>query len=104
LRLRAFALDGVSPQAQAFRDLLASADDPNIYNIGELGIGLNPECILENSMLSDEGVRGTIHVALGTSAYIGGDVVAAGHYDMVFAGATLELDGEAVLANGELQL
>jgi 2,5-dihydroxypyridine 5,6-dioxygenase len=100
----AYSIEGESREAQVFRQLLESMDDPNIYNIGELGIGLNPKCVLENSMLSDEGVRGTIHVALGTSAYIGGKVKAAGHYDMVFKGATLKLDGEVVLAGGEPQL
>jgi 2,5-dihydroxypyridine 5,6-dioxygenase len=100
----AYSIEGESREARVFRDLLESMDDPNVYNIGELGIGLNPKCVLENSMLSDEGVRGTIHIALGTSAYIGGKVKAAGHYDMVFKGATLELDGEVVLAGGQPRL
>jgi 2,5-dihydroxypyridine 5,6-dioxygenase len=97
----AYAIEGESTIARTFRELLQSMNDPNVYNIGELGLGLNPKCILENSMLSDEGVRGTVHIALGTSAYIGGKVKAAAHYDMVFKGATVELDGEAVLVDGK---
>lgn len=89
-------------EAQNFAKLLRSKNDPLIYNVGELGFGMNPLCQFENSMLSDEGVYGTIHIALGTNAYIGGKTVAAGHYDMVFSGATAELDGETVLKDGNL--
>lgn len=90
--------------AHAFRELLVSMNDKEIYNVAELGIGMNPKCKLENSMLSDEGVAGTIHVALGTNAYIGGRVIAPGHYDMVTKDTTLELDGEVVVNEGELKL
>ncbi|HEX78291.1 MAG TPA: hypothetical protein G4O03_07820 [Dehalococcoidia bacterium] len=97
-------IEGEGRIARAFRELLASLNDKEIYNVAELGIGMNPKCKLENSMLSDEGVAGSIHVALGTNAYMGGRVVAAGHYDMVVMNPTLELDGEAVIHQGELKL
>ena len=58
---------------------------------------MNPLCELENSMLSDEGVFGTVHIALGTNKYIGGVVQANGHYDMVFKDAVIEVDGKRVL-------
>ena len=89
-------------QAKEFKDFLESKNDPNLFKVAELGIGMNPLNVFENSMLSDEGVYGTIHIAIGTNAYIGGKTVAAGHYDMVFSGATLELDGQIVLKDGEV--
>lgn len=89
-------------EAEDFLKVLQSKSDPLIFNVAELGIGMNPLCEFENSMLSDEGVYGTIHIALGTNAYIGGKTVAAGHYDMVFSSATLALDGRVVLKDGEL--
>ena len=83
------------PEADAFRSLLASFDDPNVYNLGELGVGMNPECTLDGTMLSDESVWGGIQLALGTSAP-GGKCRAAAHYDTVLTGAVLELDGKPV--------
>jgi leucyl aminopeptidase (aminopeptidase T) len=38
-------------EAAAFRELLASFDDPNVYNLGEFGVGMNPECRLDGTML-----------------------------------------------------
>ena len=87
--------------ARRFRDLLASKNDPNIYNIGELGVGMNPSATPNGSMLSDEATRGVIHIALGTSA-TGGTVQAAGHYDVLMGNATLEFDGVAVVKNGQV--
>ncbi len=88
--------------AKRFKDLLESKNDPNIYNIAELGIGMNPNCKPEGSMLLDEGTLGTIHIALGTSAYIGGTVKASGHYDVLVSNPTLELDGVVVVKDGKL--
>lgn len=90
--------------ADRFRSLLASFDDPNVYNLGELGVGMNPCCTIDGTMLSDESVYGSIQLALGTSAYIGGTVKAAAHYDTILTDATLELDGRAVLVGTQLML
>lgn len=93
-------------EADLFKKVLEERNDEegNIYLAGEFGIGMNPECELENSMLSDEGVFGTIHVALGTNAYIGGVIKAKGHYDMVVKDASVEIDGKTILRNNELFL
>lgn len=87
--------------AQNFNELLESMKDPNVYNIGELGVGMNPECKPRGNMLEDEATLGVIHIALGTSA-TGGKVKAAGHYDTLVSNATLELDGVAAVKDGEL--
>jgi len=100
----AVRIEGGGRIGQSFRELLVSMNDKEIYNVAELGIGMNPKCRLENSMLSDEGMAGTIHVAIGTSSYIGGRVKASGHYDMVVKGITLELDGDVVVHEGQLKL
>ncbi|MEH7524240.1 hypothetical protein V7149_13305 [Bacillus sp. JJ1503] len=93
-------------EADLFKKVLEERNDDNgnIYFAGEFGIGMNPECQLENSMLSDEGVFGTIHIALGTNAYIGGNIKAKGHYDMVVNAPTVEIDGNVILKNKELFL
>lgn len=99
----AVAIEG-GAEARQFRDLLASFNDPLVYNLGELGVGMNPKCVLDGTMLSDESVYGSIQLALGTSAYIGGTVKAAAHYDTILTDATLELDGQPVLRGTELLL
>jgi leucyl aminopeptidase (aminopeptidase T) len=91
-------------EAKIFRDLLASFDDPNVYNLGELGVGMNPMCTLDGTMLSDESVYGGFQLALGTSAYIGGTCKAAAHYDTVLTDAALDLDGKTVFENDRLLL
>ncbi len=90
----AVAIEG-GAEADVFRKLLSGFDDPNVYNLGELGVGMNPECTLDGTMLSDESVWGGIQLALGTSAP-GGECRAAAHYDTVLTGAVLELDGQPV--------
>ncbi len=98
---RAVSITG-GPVAEAFRELLAGLNDPNVYLVGELGIGMNPNCVIRGNMQDDEGMYGTAHVAFGTNKYIGGTNVAAGHYDVVIRKATLELDGELVVKDGEV--
>lgn len=97
----AISIEG-GPEAVKFRNLLANFKDPNVYNLGELGIGMNPECILDGTMLSDESVYGGFQLALGTSAYIGGTCKAAAHYDTVIINACLELDGKKIFENDRL--
>jgi 2,5-dihydroxypyridine 5,6-dioxygenase len=97
----AVSIEG-GPEAVKFRDLLASFNDPNVYNLGELGLGMNPKCSLDGTMLSDESVYGGFQLALGTSAYIGGTCKAAAHYDTVITDACLELDGEKVFEGNRL--
>lgn len=87
--------------AKTFAALLKSFDDPNVYNLGELGLGMNPECALDGTMLSDESVWGGVQLALGTSAP-GGLCRAAAHYDTVITKAKLELDGKLVFDETEL--
>lgn len=99
----AVAIEG-GTEARQFRELLASFNDPLVYNLGELGVGMNPKCVLDGTMMSDESVFGSIQLALGTSAYIGGTVKAAAHYDTILTEATLELDGRTVLRGTEILL
>lgn len=90
--------------ADRLRAVLEAAGDPLVYNVGELGIGLNPKARIQGSLLEDEGCLGAIHIALGSNANFGGTVKAARHIDNILTGATLELDGCVVVAAGELRL
>ncbi|KAG1360490.1 hypothetical protein G6F61_014355 [Rhizopus arrhizus] len=65
---------------------------------------MHPRCHLDGTMLADESGYGSIQLALGTSAYIGGTVKAAAHYDTIVTDATLTLDGRVVLQGTDLRL
>jgi leucyl aminopeptidase (aminopeptidase T) len=73
-------------------------------NLAELGVGTNDRAQLTGLMLEDEKILGTIHVAFGASAGIGGTVSVAIHLDVVVLDASLEIDGTPVLDGGRFVL
>ncbi|MEH7125816.1 hypothetical protein V7127_21640 [Bacillus sp. JJ1773] len=89
-------------EARILSDNLASKNDPNVYNIAEIGVGLNPECKFIGSMLEDEGVYGSVHIGIGSSLTLGGNVVAACHYDLIMTDVTLVVDGQTIIKDGEV--
>ena len=67
------------------------------YNLAELGIGTNVGVTeLVGNLLLDEKAAGTVHVAIGDDAGIGGDVDAPLHVDGVLREPTVTADGEPV--------
>lgn len=91
-------------QARMLADDLASKNDPNVYNIAEHGVGLNPKCHFCGFMLEDEGVFGSCHIGIGTSITLGGTVKASCHYDVIMKNASVEVDGKMVLKDGCVML
>lgn len=87
-------------QADMLISDLKAKNDPNVYNVAELGVGLNPNCSFVGFMLEDEGVYGSAHIGIGTSITLGGNVKAACHYDLIMHKATIEADGEVILKDG----
>lgn len=81
-----------------------SKNDPNVYNIAEVGVGLNPMCKFTGSMLEDEGVFGSLHIGVGTSITLGGTIKAACHYDLIMTKPTLIADGITILKDGQLMI
>jgi leucyl aminopeptidase (aminopeptidase T) len=73
-------------------------------NLAELGIGTNDRAILTGSVLEDEKVLGTVHVAFGASAGIGGTVSVPIHLDVVVLDATLDIGATRVLDAGRYVL
>jgi leucyl aminopeptidase (aminopeptidase T) len=69
-------------------------------NLAELGIGTNDRAMLTGNVLEDEKILGTVHVAFGASAGIGGTVSVPIHLDVVITDASLRIDGTTVLDNG----
>jgi leucyl aminopeptidase (aminopeptidase T) len=73
-------------------------------NLAELGIGTNDCAQLTGDVLEDEKILGTVHVAFGASAGIGGTVSVPIHLDVVVIDASLEVDGRPVLDAGRFLL
>jgi len=72
------------------------------YNIAELGIGTNDKAIVTGNVLEDEKAIGTVHIALGDNASMGGKVSAPIHIDGILLRPTLKVDGETIMADGKL--
>ncbi|WP_252698198.1 aminopeptidase [Natronosalvus vescus] len=67
------------------------------YNLAELGIGTNVAVTeLVGSVLLDEKAGGTVHIAIGDDAGIGGDVEAPIHLDGIIREPTVYADGVEV--------
>lgn len=90
------------PAADIVRASWESMGDPAVYNIAELGIGMNPCCRLLGLMLEDEGVANTCHIGIGTSITLGGTVKAPCHYDFIMHRPTITVDGSCIMRDGEL--
>ncbi len=91
------AIEG-GKQATYLSQLLGAQNDRYVYNVAQFAFGLNPKCTeFTGEMLNDEGVDGTIHIGIGTSASLGGTVQAKTHFDAVIREPNVWLDGECVL-------
>jgi leucyl aminopeptidase (aminopeptidase T) len=83
--------------AEQLRSILESQNDPHVYQIAELGIGLNPHAQLRGAIIEDEGKLGTVHVAVGNNILLGGRNEAPIHIDNVMKDPTIEFDGKIIL-------
>jgi len=73
-------------------------------NLAELGVGTNERAALTGNILEDEKMLGTVHVAFGASAGIGGTVAVPVHLDCLIEDATLDVGGTRVLDAGRFVL
>lgn len=97
----------VSGHGKKFADVMKVLNqDPtgNSCLLAEVGIGLNPEARLCNSMLEDEGAIGTIHFGFGSNHTIGGTIKASQHIDMVITNPTMAADDTLLLQSGVIQV
>ena len=60
--------------------------------IGELGVGINPGAVLIGSMIMDEKVMGTGHIAIGSNSWFGGVIKTLYHGDQVFKSPVYYVD------------
>lgn len=91
-------------EAEKLRKMLEAAKDSNVYNIAEVGLGLNPKARLIGRLLEDEGVLGTAHIGVGSSLPLGGKIQASLHIDLIIRNPTIDIDGKKIVENGELKI
>lgn len=92
-------------EAERVKDFLAGWNDPEIYNITELGIGTNPRCRFAGiaAPAEDTHTRGQVTLALGNDTHLGGNTFASCHIDSTMWQPSLELDGKVVVERGKLK-
>jgi leucyl aminopeptidase (aminopeptidase T) len=89
------------PEGERLLDALRAHGDAGV-NLAELGVGTNERATLTGNVLEDEKILGTVHVAFGASAGIGGTVAVPIHLDVVVLDATLTVGGQPILEAGRL--
>jgi leucyl aminopeptidase (aminopeptidase T) len=91
------------PLAQAFTGHL-DAFGPDGRHLAELGVGTNDRAQLTGNLLEDEKLLGSVHVAFGASAAIGGTVAVPVHEDCVVLDPTLTIGDTTVVERGRFVL
>jgi leucyl aminopeptidase (aminopeptidase T) len=94
-------VDATGPEGERLLEALRAHGDAGV-NLAELGIGTNDRATLTGNVLEDEKILGTVHVAFGASAGIGGTVAVPIHLDVVVLDATLTVGGQPILEAGRL--
>jgi leucyl aminopeptidase (aminopeptidase T) len=87
--------------ARRLRDHVEGVE--NATNIGELGIGLNPQARITSDITESKKRIGTAHMAMGDSAGgYGGSVVSDVHLDGILMTPRIELDGRVLADDGRV--
>ena len=88
------------------RNLLKPGTNEEPYtsrrNMAEFGIGTNPNATRPDNTLESEKIRGTIHIAVGDNAHMGGRVHADLHQDFIQPKPDVWVDGKLMMKEGKL--
>ncbi|GAB3057074.1 aminopeptidase [Salinicoccus sesuvii] len=91
-------------EANILREILETFEDDTVYNIAELGLGLNEKNVICGHMAPDEGSLGNIHIGIGKNLNFGGHVDSPLHLDLVMRDVTIEIDGRLLMEEGKLKV
>jgi len=89
--------------AEKFSGMVNEVGD-KARNLAELGVGTNYMAQINGTVLEDEKVLGTIHLALGNNVSMGGTVNVGFHVDGIITKPTLRIDDFLLLDNGKMQI
>jgi leucyl aminopeptidase (aminopeptidase T) len=90
-------------EGQALLDLLRRHGE-EATTVAELGIGTNEKAELTGNVLEDEKLLGTVHVAFGAGAAIGGTIQVPVHLDCVVMKPSISVDGTEIVREGSFLL
>jgi len=103
LNIQEGVIDGIRGDCtETFREMIGS--DPCARHVCELGIGTNPAAEIVGTVLEDEKVYGTCHIAFGDNAGFGGTIECPTHVDGIVRKPDVYLDDQLVASSGDLQL
>lgn len=88
-------------QAKQFGEIVGSVGE-KARNLAELGVGTNSMAEIKGTVLEDEKVLGTVHLALGNNISMGGTCNVGFHVDGILLKPTLTIDGRKILDNGKM--
>jgi leucyl aminopeptidase (aminopeptidase T) len=88
--------------AKELEEILEPFGQPG-RNVAELGIGTNHKAKIVGSVLEDEKVMGTVHMALGDNKSMGGNVSVQSHLDGILLKPTLWIDDKKIMEDGVLK-
>ncbi len=80
---------GRDPFAEVINSKIA--EDPQMGNIAELGIGTNESATRPDNILETEKILGTVHIAIGDNSTFGGNVSVPFHQDFIFFKPTMKV-------------
>jgi len=91
-------------EATQWKEWLLSLEDPNMFSIAHVSIGLNPNARLRGFIMEDERVKGCITFGIGSQMpdFKGNTGLAKTHCDAVSLMATVELDGRKIVEKGNI--
>jgi aminopeptidase len=93
---------GAAEGLEVFTDFVGAGHGDTL-RLGEFGVGLNPAVVeAYGSVLTDEKMTGTIHLALGENRFMDGANSCSYHQDMLVFEPRVEADGVVIMDNGEL--
>jgi leucyl aminopeptidase (aminopeptidase T) len=107
--IRIAVKDGLATQitggksAAELEEILEPFGEPG-RNVAELGIGTNHKARIVGSVLEDEKVMGTVHMALGDNKSMGGNVSVQSHLDGILLKPTLWIDDKKIMEDGTLKI
>jgi len=74
------------------------------FVLAEFGIGTNPDLQMSGSLLGDEKLKGTIHLAFGNNCSMGGDNDVPVHIDCLVTAPTVQIENQTLMQAGQWRL
>ncbi len=94
-------IDGDATKIKRLETILKTV--PGADNFAEIGLGLNPDSLLNGDFEEEKKARGTCHIAIGDDIVFGGTTNCSIHWDMVMYNVTAKMDGIEVVSNGSVK-